>query len=188
MYFLHTKVFIANQHCTDRSCRSLSAFDLANVIHYLVSLVIAASDDLSSISGSMRDSANSRRHIYLSKRLERVWKRVQQLHRGIKHPFCKIEQSSIEILPSPFKWSYNRPYETDPNEPVLSTTYLQTKANMSYAIPHTIKHLSGPTMDGAGEKTSASNQPHPVAAIFVHVGAGYHSSTNEHIHLDACRE
>jgi len=27
-----------------------------------------------------------------------------------------------------------------------------------------------------------------VSAIFVHAGAGYHSTTNEHIHLGACSE
>ena len=45
-------------------------------------------------------------------------------------------------------------------------------------------------MDGCGEKRPAlSRQSHPpVAAIFVHAGAGYHSTTNEHIHLSACAE
>jgi len=28
----------------------------------------------------------------------------------------------------------------------------------------------------------------PVAAIFIHAGAGYHSVTNEKIHLEACSE
>ncbi|KAN0119650.1 N-terminal nucleophile aminohydrolase [Hyaloscypha variabilis] len=46
-------------------------------------------------------------------------------------------------------------------------------------------------MDGATERMfrrSESSQARPanVAAIFVHAGAGYHSNTNEHIHLGAC--
>jgi taspase (threonine aspartase 1) len=28
----------------------------------------------------------------------------------------------------------------------------------------------------------------PVAAIFIHAGAGYHSTTNEKVHLQACNE
>lgn len=45
-------------------------------------------------------------------------------------------------------------------------------------------------MDGIGEKQPELNrQSHPpVAAIFVHAGAGYHSTTNEKIHLSACAE
>ncbi len=46
-------------------------------------------------------------------------------------------------------------------------------------------------MDGSGEKrTNIWGRQHhpPVGAIFVHAGAGYHSTTNEHIHLGACAE
>ncbi|OBT73603.1 hypothetical protein VF21_07322 [Pseudogymnoascus sp. 05NY08] len=46
-------------------------------------------------------------------------------------------------------------------------------------------------MDGAGEKRppGLTRQSHaPVAAIFVHAGAGYHSTTNEKIHLAACAD
>ncbi|OBT62859.1 hypothetical protein VE03_07552 [Pseudogymnoascus sp. 23342-1-I1] len=45
-------------------------------------------------------------------------------------------------------------------------------------------------MDGAGEKRPGlTRQSHtPVAAIFVHAGAGYHSTTNEQIHLSACAD
>lgn len=44
-------------------------------------------------------------------------------------------------------------------------------------------------MDGAGERRlnrKAVNMP--ISSIFVHAGAGYHSTTNEHIHLGACSE
>jgi len=46
-----------------------------------------------------------------------------------------------------------------------------------------------PAMDGSTERQpkKRSNQKAPVvAAIFVHAGAGYHSTTNEHLHLEAC--
>lgn len=46
-------------------------------------------------------------------------------------------------------------------------------------------------MDGATDKLFRRTQVAPtrvanVSAIFVHAGAGYHSTTNEHIHLSAC--
>jgi taspase (threonine aspartase 1) len=47
-------------------------------------------------------------------------------------------------------------------------------------------------MDGSAEKLfDRRSQATPsrvvnVSAIFVHAGAGYHSTTNEHIHLAAC--
>ena len=44
-------------------------------------------------------------------------------------------------------------------------------------------------MDGAlGLGLRRGPVKRPVAAIFIHAGAGYHSTTNEKIHLKACRE
>jgi hypothetical protein len=46
-----------------------------------------------------------------------------------------------------------------------------------------------PAMDGSTERQSSkkTKQKAPVvAAIYVHAGAGYHSTTNEHLHLEAC--
>jgi taspase (threonine aspartase 1) len=48
-----------------------------------------------------------------------------------------------------------------------------------------------PNMDGATERMLrrshiSQGRLANVAAIFVHAGAGYHSTTNEHIHLGAC--
>ena len=51
--------------------------------------------------------------------------------------------------------------------------------------------LNEGNMDGSSsDKRSAwARHSHPpVGAIFVHAGAGYHSTTNEHIHLGACAE
>lgn len=46
--------------------------------------------------------------------------------------------------------------------------------------------LINDNMDGSSGW--ARRSPAPVGAIFVHAGAGYHSTTNEHIHLGACAE
>lgn len=58
------------------------------------------------------------------------------------------------------------------------------------SLPPHPSPVPGTAMDGSEEKRSGySRQSHPpVAAIFVHAGAGYHSTTNEHIHLGACAE
>jgi taspase (threonine aspartase 1) len=43
------------------------------------------------------------------------------------------------------------------------------------------------TMDKMFKRTPASKgSSNAVASIFVHAGAGYHSSQNEHVHLGAC--
>lgn len=45
-------------------------------------------------------------------------------------------------------------------------------------------------MDCNGEQPPVGSRQSraPIAAIFVHAGAGYHSTTNEHIHLGACAD
>jgi hypothetical protein len=51
-------------------------------------------------------------------------------------------------------------------------------------------HLQESAMDGAADKllSKATRAQSQMPAIFVHAGAGYHSTTNEHIHLAACNE
>jgi len=55
-------------------------------------------------------------------------------------------------------------------------------------IPDRLARSGGPVMDGARDERFGKSESLPVAAIFVHAGAGYHSTTNEHIHLSACKE
>ncbi|KIH89228.1 taspase, threonineeeee aspartase, 1 [Sporothrix brasiliensis 5110] len=42
--------------------------------------------------------------------------------------------------------------------------------------------------DGLTERLFRSKTKGPIAAIFIHAGAGFHSTTNEHVHLEACSE
>ncbi|KAI1506665.1 nucleophile aminohydrolase [Biscogniauxia marginata] len=42
-------------------------------------------------------------------------------------------------------------------------------------------------LDGTADRITRRKKP-PVAAIFIHAGAGYHSTANERIHLEACSE
>ncbi|KAI8956948.1 N-terminal nucleophile aminohydrolase [Daldinia sp. FL1419] len=54
----------------------------------------------------------------------------------------------------------------------------------------TISHLEGDTivsMDGAMDRWGKRKR-FPVAAIFIHAGAGYHSVANEGLHMEACSE
>ncbi|KAI1214318.1 N-terminal nucleophile aminohydrolase [Annulohypoxylon truncatum] len=44
-----------------------------------------------------------------------------------------------------------------------------------------------PSIDGAADRWGKRRKL-PVAAIFIHAGAGYHSTVNERIHLEACSE
>ncbi len=46
-----------------------------------------------------------------------------------------------------------------------------------------------PAGDGAVDRMWRSRQKStPVAAIFIHAGAGYHSTANEKLHLEVCNE
>jgi len=42
--------------------------------------------------------------------------------------------------------------------------------------------------DGAVDRMWKTKPKGPVAAIFVHAGAGYHSIANEKLHLEVCNE
>lgn len=64
---------------------------------------------------------------------------------------------------------------------------------MSTSSDSSATNTSAVAMDGStdrifGARTSKGQNPSNVSAIFVHAGAGYHSTTNEHIHLGACNE
>ncbi|KAK0634624.1 putative 20S proteasome subunit alpha type 2 [Bombardia bombarda] len=51
------------------------------------------------------------------------------------------------------------------------------------------KHrLVAPGVDSSVERTWKRGTKPPVAAIFIHAGAGYHSVQNERVHLEACNE
>lgn len=136
----------------------------------------------------MRGSNKVARRRRISVQFEETWKGLRRLRRGIHRRFGKAEKYTFDVLPSPFR-SYNTiPFESDPSGPPLSSTSLQTIEKLGReASGHFTKILS-PAMDGALEKRFGISRSAPVTAIFVHAGAGYHSTTNEHIHLGACKE
>ncbi|KAI1769771.1 N-terminal nucleophile aminohydrolase [Hypoxylon cercidicola] len=68
--------------------------------------------------------------------------------------------------------------------------------NNDDGLPRIIKRLRSPSLlgsddipfiDGATDRWG-KRRKWPVSAIFIHAGAGYHSTANESIHLEACNE
>lgn len=76
--------------------------------------------------------------------------------------------------------------ECNPDQTALqASTSVTVNAFLKPSAP-----LTMPIMDGTAEKRGKSHklkkQEPQISAIFVHAGAGYHSTTNEHLHLSAC--
>lgn len=113
-----------------------------------------------------------RRHI-LSKRLDHARTRFRII-RGRVHDHIKNTNTGLTHI-------ITRPFPPPKEQRALG--YIRRQASR----PSTILSVA---MDGTGERRPGlSRQIHPpVAAIFVHAGAGYHSTTNEQIHLGACSE
>lgn len=58
----------------------------------------------------------------------------------------------------------------------------------SNAIPSPDAAAFASTTDGLTERLFRPKTKGPIAAIFIHAGAGFHSTVNEHVHLEACSE
>ena len=114
--------------------------------------------------------SSSRRHI-LSRRLDYARTRFRIIRSRVHDHVKNTNPSLTYIIRRPF------PRSKDPR----ALRYIRRQALHPGPV-HSV------AMDGAGEKRPGLNrQSHPpVAAIFVHAGAGYHSTTNEQIHLSAC--
>ena len=69
---------------------------------------------------------------------------------------------------------------SDASQPVISAT--ESMPARGRAAPGT------GTTDRVIRRQNGPSQRGPVAAIFVHAGAGFHSVQNEKIHLKACSE
>lgn len=136
----------------------------------------------------MQDSDIVARNLHLSERLGETWKRLRTIRRSIHIQFGRTGRYRAEVLPSPFRSHHPTPYESERNDPPLSSASVEQIEKINREIPDRFVRSVGPAMDGAGDKQFGNSRSPPVAAIFVHAGAGYHSTTNEHIHLSACKE
>lgn len=131
-------------------------------------------------------STSQRQHSQIASKIDNARERLRQLRRELFNPFNplrKFQKYNIEIIPSPFldlqdPWSRFPPLIS--KIPFHNTMETNRMPDMSYSS----------VMDGSADTRrprAAQSQP-CVSAIFVHAGAGYHSTTNEHIHLGACNE
>lgn len=129
----------------------------------------------------MQDEIVNHQHLHTSTKLHSAKERLRRLRRGIINPFRRSTDHT-SILGMPF---VNSPDQWSDSLHISSTTPPHLSSDSSAASFSRI-------MDGTNEKTLKKNQilqgrPY-VSSIFVHAGAGYHSTTNEHIHLGACNE
>lgn len=116
-------------------------------------------------------------------------RRTRRLRRGLRRSCLKSQKVAVETIPSPF---------TDNNQ-LASTVICKEPGASPRSFSPSLSLLSRSAsarrlvaaMDGATDRVfgrpsrTSSGQ---VAAVFVHAGAGYHSITNEHVHLGACSE
>ena len=130
------------------------------------------------------------------RRLEAAVPHFRHLRDELSHLFHK-SQDPIEIIPSPFDlrpaFIIDRPPFIIHPDQYHSTALIPSEPQKT--VPHRIAYAFSSRMDGVTERVFrrnsrlvASPSPANVSAIFVHAGAGYHSTTNENIHLSACNE
>jgi taspase, threonine aspartase, 1 len=136
----------------------------------------------------MQDSDIVARNLHLSKKLTETWKSVRKIPKSFYTPFGRIGRNKVEVLPSPFRSGDPTPFESDRNDPPLSSASMEQIGKMNREIHGRSAISVGPAIDGTEDKRFGASLSASVAAIFVHAGAGYHSTTNEHIHLRACKE
>ena len=129
----------------------------------------------------MQQAALFRQDSQLSTKLGSARTRLRDFRKNLSTSFRKASKNTVETFSSPSQGDLpecSRLFSSGP--PILTLPMEDSVAGSFSSI-----------MDGATEKMfrkSQSSQARPanVAAVFVHAGAGYHSTTNEHIHLGAC--
>ncbi|KAK8130736.1 asparaginase [Apiospora kogelbergensis] len=110
-----------------------------------------------------------------------------------KRNFGQDEPKSAQTFPShrvsrPSIWGFDGGVELDPNDEFKRDIFPQGTAVPEWHNARTVLHpAQGAWLDGGADRTSRRMKP-PVAAIFIHAGAGYHSTANERVHLQACSD
>ncbi|KAI9645088.1 hypothetical protein NHQ30_005822 [Ciborinia camelliae] len=127
-----------------------------------------------------QQSSSQRPQSQVARKIDNARERLRQFHHKLLNPFNplrRFQKYNIEIIPSPFldrqdPWSGFQPS-------IFKTPFYQSMQTNRM-----------PAMDGSADtrKPRAVQSQPGVSAIFVHAGAGYHSTTNEHIHLGACND
>ncbi len=128
------------------------------------------------LTSSMQQDALQSRDSQISTKLGR---RLREFRRNLSSSFRKSQKKSLEISPSPSGGSQ------------LECSLSSAPPVLMFPFQDSIADSFSSIMDGAAERMFRNSQlsqarPANVAAIFLHAGAGYHSTMNEHIHLGAC--
>lgn len=134
----------------------------------------------------MTDSNTERGRSHISHKFGSARERFRQIRHNIHKSLHKAKKYDVEIIPSPFT---DRP---DLWSGLAHAELYLPPHNMSDSEAESLSPTSSPTTDGATDRMFRRGQKPQgqsnMSAIFVHAGAGYHSTTNEHIHLGACNE
>lgn len=102
---------------------------------------------------------------------------IRSFRENLSQTFRRVPKHRIYTAPSPFL------QQSLANDSALSTQQLA----MAPTALKTYAQVTSSAMDGSTERMMRRSQMSPqVASIFVHAGAGYHSTANEHVHLAAC--
>jgi taspase (threonine aspartase 1) len=128
----------------------------------------------------MQQYAVQRREPQISTKLCTARNLLREFRQNLSNSFRKSQNNTVEIVPLPFRGSQLECLQLSSDPPVLTFPFQESVADSFSSM-----------MDGATERMFRKSQlsqtrPTNVSAIFVHAGAGYHSTTNEHIHLGAC--
>ena len=112
----------------------------------------------------------------------RIRQKFRELRQELPTTFRKPQRGNPENVPVP------TPVPLDLISPLRSSS----PPKLSIEPTDTTIPDINAGMDGSGDpffgRGHKSQNPANVSAIFVHAGAGYHSTTNEHVHLGACNE
>lgn len=118
-------------------------------------------------------------------KIEQARDRLRILRARVCAHFANRSTNTAHINPS-------SPPFFSPQRALLSTQsrLAGRTSTCQHVLPTQLSPILSVAMDGSGETQSGWSRQshHPVAAIFIHAGAGYHSTTNERIHLSACAE
>lgn len=97
----------------------------------------------------------------------------------------RLTEPQMDITPSPFR-------RDDDYYPADGDNFFSNSPPYRPSTPafEDEMELTDPQLDGPVSIFSRRGRASgpPVAAVFVHAGAGYHSTTNEQYHLGACNE
>lgn len=133
-------------------------------------------------SCSMQEHVLEQQPSHLQVKLSSVRDKFRQAHHRLSTKFRRSRKYDSEATTSP---SIDQPDQCFSHNNSIPP-------QISFSSQPSISTTSRAAMDGSADRmfgwTPKTRSPTNVSAIFVHAGAGYHSTANEHIHLGACNE